>query len=127
MRAAHWVLAGCLAAWASPCVLADDDPLTDDTVTVKTEGSHRLLLPKDWPVQQQDGLLAPAPVEEYLSMKFGQVRTKFAGVDGRLDELERRMAELAQQQRELLKGLKRLEEQAAAAQRKDRTASAPTP
>ena len=125
MRAAHWVLAGCLAAWASPCVLADDDPLTDDTVTVKTEGSHRLLLPKDWPIKQQDGVIAPAPVEEYLSMKFDQVRTKFAGVDGRLDRLERQMADVSEQQKELLKGLKRLEQQAAA-QAKDRVA-APAP
>lgn len=111
-RVVALLAAGWLAVW-SVGAMADDDPMTDDTVVVKTEGSHRLLLPKDWPVQQQDGLVTPAPVEEYLSLKFGQVRTKFESVDERLDRLERHLAELAQQQKELLKGLKRLDERSA--------------
>lgn len=87
---------------------ANKSPLTDDTVVVKTEGSHNLLLPKDWPIKQEDGRLSPAPVEEYLSMKFGQVRTKFADTDARIDALEYRIAQLEQEQKALLKGLKAL-------------------
>lgn len=91
-----------------------DDPLTDDKVIVKTEGPHQLLLPADWPVEQKDGRYAPAPIEEYLSLKFGQVREKFAQVDSRADGLERRLAQLEQDQRALFKGLKLLEARLAA-------------
>jgi hypothetical protein len=49
----------------------DGEGLTDDEVVVKPEGSHQLLLPKDWPVEHRDGLIMPIPIEEYLSMKFG--------------------------------------------------------
>jgi len=112
-RVVALLAAGYVAGWSAGA-MAGDDPMTDDTVVVKTEGSHRLLLPNDWPVQQQDGLVTPAPVEEYLSLKFGQVRTKFESVDERLDRLERQVAELAQQQKDLLKGLKRLDERSSA-------------
>ena len=85
------------------------DPMTDDRVSVRTEGSHQLLLPKDWPVEQKDGRFAPAPIEEYISMKFGQVRTRFGQVDVRIENLERQIVQLEKDQRELLKGLKLLE------------------
>ncbi len=86
------------------------DPMTDDQVVVKTEGSHQLLLPNDWPIHQdKDGRIAPAAIEEYISMKFGQVRTRFGQVDGRIENLERQVVQLEKEQRELLKGLKLLE------------------
>ena len=85
--------------------------LTDDQVVIKTEGSHQLLLPKDWPIHQdKDGRVTPASMEEYLSMKFGQVRARFAQVDERIAGLERQTAELEKYQRDLLKGLNVLEE-----------------
>ncbi len=86
------------------------DPMTDDRVVTRTEGSHQLLLPNDWPIHQdKDGRIAPASFEEYISMKFGQVRMRFGQVDGRIDNLERQVVQLEKQQRELLKGLKLLE------------------
>ncbi len=96
---------------AAPVSFAKEEPLTDDTVTVKTEGSHRLLLPSDWPIEHKDGRFAPAPMEEYLSMKFGQVRAKFSETEARLEALERRLEQAEQDQKALLKGLKLLEEQ----------------
>lgn len=86
------------------------DPMTDDRVTVRTEGSHQLLLPKDWSVEQKDGRFAPVPMEEYLSMKFGQVRARFGQADKRVESLETRVVQLEKDQRDLLKGLKFLEE-----------------
>lgn len=84
--------------------------LTDESVAVRTEGTHQLLLPKDWPVQQKDGHIAPAPIEEYMSMKFGQVRARFSQADDRMGLLERQIAALEKGQHELLRGLKALEE-----------------
>ena len=46
-------LLAALALWAAcaPLASAEDKTLSDDTVTVRTEGAHRLLLPNDWPVE----------------------------------------------------------------------------
>ena len=75
-------------------VAAEDRRLTDDEVVVRTEGAHRLLLPKDWPVEEQEGRFAPIPIEEYLSMKFSQVGATFDQITQRLDVLERRLQKL---------------------------------
>lgn len=90
---------------------ADKQTLTDDEVVVKTEGSHRLLLPKDWPIEQRDGQVGPVPIETYLSMKFGQVREKFTATDQRLAALEQRVQQLEEDRKALLIRMQRLEEQ----------------
>jgi len=95
---------------AAPVSFAAEDPLTDDTVVVKSEGPHRLLLPSDWPVEHKDGRYAPVSMEEYLSMKFGQVREKFGDTEQRLEALERRLEQVERDTHALLKGLKFLEE-----------------
>ena len=61
----YLLIAGCLAA-SGAAAAADDDTLTDDRVVIKTEGSHRLLLPNDWPVQQQEGVLAGTGPPEFV-------------------------------------------------------------
>jgi hypothetical protein len=86
---------GCLALLGSGVgVDAADKALTDDEVVVRTEGAHHVLLPKDWPVEEREGRLAPIPIEGYLSMKFGQVAAMFDQIDQRLDALERRLQKL---------------------------------
>ncbi len=105
-RGIVWLIG--LVIVALPVWAANKDPLTDDTVVIKSEGSHNLLLPNDWPIKEENGKIAPASVEEYLSMKFGQVRTKFIDTDARIDALEHRINELESQQTALLKGLKAL-------------------
>ena len=101
------VVGECAAAESLPDT---EDPMTDDRVSVRTEGAHQLLLPSDWPIHQdKDGRIAPAAIEEYISMKFGQVRTRFGQVDGRIENLEQQVVQLEKEQRELLKGLKLLE------------------
>ena len=77
--------------WCGGSAGAEEPALTDDEVVVRTEGAHRLLLPKDWPVEEQDGRIVQAPLVDYLSMKFGQVATQFDRVTQRLDVLERRL------------------------------------
>ena len=96
----------------STSVWAKNEPLTDDTVTVRIEGAHRLLLPKDWPVEHKDGRIAPAPIEEYLSLKFDQVKEAFTETDQRLAALEQRLDALERDDRALQKRLRALEERA---------------
>ena len=79
---------------ASATTLADEPVLTDDEVVVRTEGPHRLLLPKDWPVEEQDGRIVQAPLVDYLSMKFGQVAARLEQVTGRLEAIERRLGKV---------------------------------
>lgn len=91
----RWVVIGALAALALPVnVEAEEAHLTDDEVVVRQEGAHRLLLPKDWPVEEQEGRIVQAPLVDYLSMKFSQVATMFDQIDRRLDALERRLQKL---------------------------------
>jgi len=73
---------------------AEEPSLTDDEVVVRTEGAHRLLLPKDWPVEEEDGRIVQAPLVDYLSMKFGQVATQFDRVTQRLEAIERRLQKI---------------------------------
>ncbi len=129
MRARRWftcvgimIVVGLLAAlprgWAKDdsTTMSSKSEFTDDQVTVRLEGAHHLLLPKDWPVSQRDGLLSPAPIEAYLSMKFGQVREKFRDTDQRLGAIEQRLDRLEQDQKNLLKGLRLVEDRLQAAQ-----------
>ena len=86
--------------------------MTDDEVAVRTEGGHHVLLPKDWPVEQRDGRLVPIPIEEYLSMKFGQVATTFEERDRRLETLGQRLRELEEDHKMLQQRLRVLEQTA---------------
>jgi hypothetical protein len=95
--------------WLGMPVSAEEPALTDDEVVVRTEGAHRLLLPKDWPVEEQDGRIVQASLVDYLSMKFGQVATTFDRVTQRLDALERRLQQLEDTQKTVLMRLRLLE------------------
>ena len=73
---------------------AIEEPYTDDEVVIKTDEGSRLLLPKDWPVKREHGVVSPIPIEQYLSMKFGQVREKTNDIDQRVEVLEQRVQRL---------------------------------
>jgi len=98
-----------------------EEALTDEEVIVKTEGgAHRLMLPKDWPVEQErPGLVRPAPIEVYLSMKFGQVREALNAVDRRLAAFEERLQELEDGQIALAVRVQALEEREQRRQQKE--------
>lgn len=96
-----------------------DDPLTDEEIVVKTEAGHQLLLPKDWPVERKDGLIAPVSVEQYLSMKFSQVREKFEEMTNRLEALERRLQQTEAQDKALQLRMRLLEAQGSAQEERD--------
>jgi len=95
----------------SSIAAAEDNTLSDDTVTVRTEGAHRLLLPNDWPVEQKDGLVNPVPIEHYLSMKFSQVASRLDEVAQRMASMDQRLRNVEAQQKTLQARLRTLEAQ----------------
>jgi hypothetical protein len=88
-------------------------PFTDDDVVIKRRGGVNLLLPRDWPVEVRHGVQGPVPIEEYLSMKFGQMKEKFSETDQRLERIERRVEQVEQDIRALQHRFRTLEERAA--------------
>lgn len=100
-------------------VRAEEPVLTDDEVVVRTEGAHRLLLPKDWPVEEQDGRIVQASLVDYLSMKFGQVAARLEQATGRLESIERRLQQLEDTQKTTQMRLRLLEQAQRAAETRE--------
>ena len=86
-----------------------EEPYTDDEVVIKTDEGSRLLLPKDWPVKREHGVVSPIPIEQYLSMKFGQVREKTNDIDQRVEVLEQRVQHLEEDNKALQRWLRLFE------------------
>lgn len=52
--------------------------------TVKTEKGLRFSVPVDWPVEEQNGIVAPIPIEEYITRKFRDITTHLERIDREL-------------------------------------------
>lgn len=72
-----------MAAGAPAGVMGAEDK--GDGTVIRTEEGLRFRLPADWPVEKRGSVVAPVPVEEYLSKKF-------SAVDARLRLLEQQLA-----------------------------------
>ena len=101
-----------LVAVAAPAAGESNGGLTDSEVVVKTDGPHRLLLPRDWPIEHKDGRIAPVSIEIYMSMKFEQVGKVLERLDRRVAALEAGMVAAQEVQRAQALRLKLLEESA---------------
>ena len=108
-RVARLVIVGIVLLGCPLVAAAEEKQLTDDEVVVRTEGAHHVLLPKDWPVEERDGRLAPVSVDAYLGMKFDQVAATFDRITQRLDALDHRLQQLEDTQKTLLMRLRLLE------------------
>lgn len=81
-----------------------------DLITVKEKGGTRFLSLSDWPVTRKGGVIKAAPLEEYLSMKFGQINDALERATKRLDALEQQMTKMDEGRGMLLNRMKGLEE-----------------
>ena len=89
MSTTAWL--ACLpSGWAEE----DRQPSNGEALMVTRKGGTRFLSLADWPVKRRQGVVTVAPLEEYLSMEFGQVRSDFAKIDQRLEGLEQRVQTL---------------------------------
>ncbi len=71
------------------------DPETADPVTVKkTESGLHFQVPADWPIEKRGGVMAPIPIEEYLSRKFKGIETQIQALEQRLNGLDVRQRAL---------------------------------
>ncbi len=112
-QSAWWIV--CCGLFGSLVVVwigwTEERHLSDAEITVRTtEDGHRLLLPKDWPIERKNGVIAPVGVEQYLSVKFNQVEQAFQSIDARLNQLEARVTTLEQDQQSTQQRLRALEE-----------------
>ena len=81
-----WLIAMALAGVAiAPAEIESADERGDSSTVVRTEEGLRFRLPADWPVEKRGSVVAPIPVEEYLSRKFSVL-------DARLRSLEQQLA-----------------------------------
>lgn len=71
------------------------DAETADPVTIKkTESGLHFQVPTDWPIEKRGGVMAPIPIEEYLSRKFNDVATQVRALEQRFNGLEARQRTL---------------------------------
>lgn len=79
-------LAGLTAtAWAA------DVKKKDGATVLKTEDGLRFQLPADWPVEKHGGLVAPIPVEEYLTQKFSALENRLQTLEQQISGMDVRL------------------------------------
>ena len=72
---------------------ADDE----NEYTVKTEKNLRFNVPKDWPIEERNGVVGPIPIEKYLSLKFADIRSQLASVNQQINLLDARLQKVERQ------------------------------
>lgn len=78
------VLAG---AWSAEA----KDERAEGTTVIRTEEGLRFKLPADWPVEKRGSIVAPIPVEEYLSKKFSVLDTRLRQLEQQLASFDLRL------------------------------------
>ena len=116
MRCRRWIGAwalGLLVIGGALAIAEEGKPASgkDETLVVKEKGGTRFLSLSDWPTARKGGVVKAAPLEEYLSMKFGQMNESLERLTKRLDALEQQMTKVEEERGALLDRLKALGEQ----------------
>ena len=57
----------------------------------KTKEGLHFQLPEDWPVEKRGGVMAPIPIEEYLSRKFSAIGLQLQLLEQRVNGLDVRV------------------------------------
>jgi hypothetical protein len=77
---------------AGPTLLAqDEEGLDDDATRVVTQQGLHFKLPEDWPIEKRNGVVAPIPVEEYLSSKTKLLESRIHTLEQQLSSMDLRM------------------------------------
>lgn len=63
----------------------------DRSTVVRTEEGLRFRLPEDWPVEKRGSVVAPIPVEEYLSKKFSALEARLRALEQQLAGFDLRL------------------------------------
>lgn len=87
---------------------------------VRTIKGIQFNVPEDWPIEERGGALGPIPVEEYVTLKFGQIEERFKTLEAdqansfstlsevrtRLKKLEKKIEDIDQRLIDLERWLK---------------------
>lgn len=69
----------------------------DDEVTVKKEKGLSFKVADDWPIEERNGLVGPIPIEEYVSIKFKDIRTQLSNLSQQMSVLDLRLQTVEKQ------------------------------
>lgn len=103
-----------LAAAVGVGAEGDARPAEGEGLTVTRKGGTRFLSLSDWPVTEKGGVMTVATLEEYLSLKFGQIRDRFEASNQRLEALERLLQAIQAKQEACSHAVQDLEQRIAA-------------
>ena len=87
-----WGIAVGLLLQAGVEFAATDDQRRDRASgVVKTEDGLRFRLPSDWPVEKRGSVVAPIPVEEYLSRSMSGFEARLRAIEQQLSSFDLRL------------------------------------
>jgi hypothetical protein len=76
---------GLLLACAAAPSWAEEPEATGEPGVLQTKSGLHFRVPADWPIEERNGVVAPIPIEEYLTQKF-------ATMDARIRMLEQQVS-----------------------------------
>ena len=95
-----WLIPLALVSLASTWLLtaptAGSSAAPGEELVIKEVKGLKFKVPADWTVEERGGMIAPVPVEEYLSKKFSAAAARFDAAEKRLAALETKQAEFEQ-------------------------------
>lgn len=80
----------------------DKEDNSDNQQFSKTKNGLRFNVPEDWPIVKRGGAVAPIPTEEYLSLRFRKLDSRFDAIEQKLANFELVLQELQKIQKEIL-------------------------
>lgn len=107
-------LASLASGWLLTAPTAGSSAAPGEELVTKEVKGLKFKVPADWAVEERGGMVAPVPVEEYLSKKFSAAAARFDAVENRLGAVEAKQAELEQKAGALDKRVGTLEPRLAA-------------
>ena len=72
-------------------MLAANSYAQEEPTITKTQKGLRFNVPEDWPIEERGGVVAPIPVEEYISIKFKDI---YSQIDSIKQDLSQKFEEI---------------------------------
>ncbi len=83
-----------------PVSFAAEPENPSKTVEIKTSKGLHFTVPPDWPIEERNGVVAPIPLEEYLSRKFSALETRLRSVEQQTTSQEMKLRVLEERIRQ---------------------------
>ena len=76
-------ICGLLVMWVMRGYAANEEKSS-----VKTQKGLRFIVPEDWPIEERNGVVAPIPIEEYITKRFKNIEAKLSYISGVLEDVK---------------------------------------